>query len=146
MTITGPATQRIFGFQLSAVADATNQQAGTLTARKRPSADHVRPGNCGNVDPAWSVARLQARFNTRSIATRKSLTNPYLVNWTAPSSASVGTIRFNVAGNAANGDITNQGDYIYTNVYRIGALNLSVAPSRWWIMVAFPSSPTAAAI
>src|SRR5215475_3786507 len=32
VTITGPATQRLFGFQLSAVSDATNQQAGTLTA------------------------------------------------------------------------------------------------------------------
>jgi hypothetical protein len=36
------------------------------------------------------------------------------VRWTAPST-DVGTVRFFVAGNAANGDGTNQGDYIYTN-------------------------------
>ena len=30
VTIKGPATQHIYGFQLSAVTDATNQQAGTL--------------------------------------------------------------------------------------------------------------------
>ena len=33
----------------------------------------------------------------------------------------MGTVRFNVAGNAANGDGTNQGDYIFTNVYKIAA-------------------------
>src|SRR4029453_17658900 len=44
----------------------------------------------------------------------------FTVNWTAPASASAGTVRFNVAGNAANGDFTNQGDFIYTNEYKIG--------------------------
>jgi hypothetical protein len=36
------------------------------------------------------------------------------VRWTAPSS-DVGTVRFYVAGNAANGNGNNQLDYIYTN-------------------------------
>jgi len=35
-------------------------------------------------------------------------------NWTAPSTA-IGTVYFYVAGNAANGDNTSQGDYIYTH-------------------------------
>src|SRR5215831_3924585 len=35
------------------------------------------------------------------------------MRWTAPSS-DIGTVRFFAAGNAANGDCTNQGDYIYT--------------------------------
>jgi hypothetical protein len=125
VTITGPATQHIFGFQLSAVADATNQQAGTLTA-----------GNarvqiiCGRGTAATSTQQVSCAtagsIQYAEHSNAQILTNPYLVNWTAPASASVGTIRFNVAGNAANGDLTNQGDYIYTNVYRIGALDLSV--------------------
>src|SRR5262249_20243089 len=43
----------------------------------------------------------------------------YLVNWTAPPTAEAGTVRFNLAGNAANGDLTNQGDFIYTRVDRV---------------------------
>ena len=36
------------------------------------------------------------------------------LKWTAPTS-DVGSVRFYVAGNAANNDGTNQNDYIYTN-------------------------------
>src|SRR6185369_6440277 len=52
----------------------------------------------------------------------------YLVNWTAPSSAAVGTVRFNVAGNAANGDSTNQGDFIYTSVAKVDPANVGPPP------------------
>jgi hypothetical protein len=41
------------------------------------------------------------------------------VNWTAPASASFGTVRFNVAGNAANGDFSNTGDFVYTREDRL---------------------------
>ncbi len=126
VTITGPATQRIFGFQLSAVADATNQQAGTLTA-VNPRVQII----CGRGTAATSTQQVSCTtsgaIQYAEHSNAQILTNPYLVNWTAPSSASAGTIRFNVAGNAANGDLTNQNDYIYTNVYRIGALDLSVS-------------------
>ena len=74
------------------------------------------------------------------------VTSTYLVNWTAPASASFGTVRFNVAGNAANGDVTNQGDFIYTKVDNWTPLQ-SVASSAvhpisprarspWWIAAA----------
>jgi hypothetical protein len=109
---------RLFGFQLSAVADATNQQAGTLTA------GHSRVQIiCGRGAVATSTlvtscstagAIQYAEHNNAQI-----VTSTYLVNWTAPSSASVGTVRFNIAGNAANGDLTNQGDFIYTRVERV---------------------------
>src|SRR5206468_4975632 len=46
-------------------------------------------------------------------------TGVFNVNWTAPASAAVGTVRFNLAGNAANGDISNQGDFIYARIDRI---------------------------
>jgi hypothetical protein len=42
----------------------------------------------------------------------------FSVNWTAPATA-VGTVRFNLAGNAANGDNLNTGDHIYTQVYKV---------------------------
>jgi hypothetical protein len=47
------------------------------------------------------------------------VSNTYTVNWTAPSSASVGAVQFNFAGNAANGDLLPTGDYIYTGVVKV---------------------------
>jgi hypothetical protein len=122
ITITQPR-QRFFGFQLSAVADATNEQAGTLTAGNTrvqikcggataaTSTREVRP-NADGTCPSGTI--WYAEHKDASIVTRT-----YPVNWTAPLSASVGTVRFNVAGNAANGDFTNQGDLIYTRVDRV---------------------------
>ena len=121
ITIARPG-QKLFGFQLSAVSDATNEQAGTLT-----------PGNarvqikCGGATAATSTREVRRNANgtcpsgTISYAEHNDatvVTSTYPVNWTAPSSASAGTVRFNLAGNAANGDITNQGDFIYTRVDR----------------------------
>jgi hypothetical protein len=45
----------------------------------------------------------------------------YNVNWTAPSTSAAGTVRFNFAGNAANGDSTSFGDRIYTGAVRVPA-------------------------
>src|SRR5262249_46130558 len=56
------------------------------------------------------------------------VTSTYTVNWTAPSSASFGTVRFNLAGNAANGDLTNQGDFIYTRVDRVDPATTTAPP------------------
>jgi hypothetical protein len=47
--------------------------------------------------------------------------NTFTVNWTAPSSAAAGTVRFNIAANAGNGDGTSFGDFIYTSVVRLAA-------------------------
>src|SRR5262249_37165755 len=49
----------------------------------------------------------------------QNVTSTYLVNWKAPPTPDAGTVRFNLAGNAANGDLTNQGDFIYTRVDRV---------------------------
>jgi hypothetical protein len=57
----------------------------------------------------------------------------WTMNWIAPI-AGTGTVRFYVAGNAANNDTTNQNDYIYlanAMVYQAGALpalDVSAAP------------------
>jgi hypothetical protein len=116
VTIQRPG-QRLFGFELSAVVDATNHQAGTLAPGNARSkivcgggtlATSTFPASCGASTSIQYAEHVDAR----------TVTSSYPVNWTAPDTA-VGTVRFNVAGNAANGDITNQGDFIYTNVYKI---------------------------
>lgn len=116
------AGQRTFGFQLSAVVDSTNQQAGTLTA-----------GNsrvqiiCGNADRPVSCTTAGAvQYAEHSNANIP--TSTFTVNWVAPSSASVGTVRFNLAGNAANGDVTNRGDFIYTRVDRVAPATTAPPP------------------
>ncbi len=108
LTITVRRTGAVlFGFQLSAVVDATNAQAGTLT----PGSARVKlitgSGPAGQIQYAeHSDARVQP-------------TGTFTVTWTAPAGASAGRVRFNLAGNAANGNIENTGDFIYTRVDRI---------------------------
>src|SRR5262245_28639514 len=105
LTVTVSRTgQRLFGFQLSAVVDSSTQQAGSLT---------VAAG-------VKIVSTSGIQFAEHSSAKAGSGSATFTVNWTAPANASAGTVRFNVAGNAANGDFTNQGDFIYTNEYKIG--------------------------
>src|SRR5215510_3888689 len=61
----------------------------------------------------WGAIQYAEHSNAQIV------TSTYLVNWTAPPTADAGTVRFNLAGNAANGDLTNQGDFIYTRVDRV---------------------------
>src|SRR6185503_6872591 len=67
--------------------------------------------------------------------------NTFFVNWTAPASTSGGTVRFNVAGNAANGDGNNTGDFIYTNVYKVSPT--SAPPPDFSLSAAATASVTA---
>src|SRR5437762_11875407 len=90
--------QRIFGFQLSAVFDSTNQQAGTLTAGNGRVQIICGRGTAATADQQVSCATAGAiQYAEHSNAQLQSST--YLVNWTAPASASVGIVRFNLAGN-----------------------------------------------
>src|SRR3989442_8301939 len=118
LTVTITRTsQRAFGFQLSAVGDSTNQQAGSFARGTNVQ------GICGNLasSPLNCSNASAIQFAEHQSPASGSGTGTFTVNWTAPASASVGTVRFNIAGNAANGDGTNQGDYIFTNVYRVAA-------------------------
>jgi hypothetical protein len=108
----------LFGFQLSAVADATNQQAGTLTAGNGRVQIKCGGGTLATSSltiPCTSPGAIQYAEHSNA----QVVTSTYNVNWTAPASAAVGTVRFNTAGNAANGDLTNQGDFIYTRVDKV---------------------------
>ena len=106
--------QRIFGFQLSAVSDSANTQAGTLTGGN--SRVQIICGDSRSRQVSCTTAGA-IQFAQHSNA--QVVTSTYSVNWTAPASASAGTVRFNVAGNAANGDVSNQGDFVYTSVTRV---------------------------
>jgi hypothetical protein len=92
-----------FGFQLTAI-DVDGNKAGTLQSPTsdaqviaetgfggRQYVEHTQIGTLGQGNRTWQI------------------------RWTAPST-DVGTVRFFVAGNAADNDGTNQGnDYIYLN-------------------------------
>ncbi|HEX7123909.1 MAG TPA: choice-of-anchor V domain-containing protein [Gemmatimonadaceae bacterium] len=106
VTLTRPR-MKVGGFQLTARFEEDGAQAGTLTVvpgdekRIKVSPDrgvqyayHQRPGT-------QLVSRDTARWTLR---------------WTAP--ARGGTVVFNVAGNAANEDDTQFGDYIYATSAR----------------------------
>ncbi len=119
------AGQRVFGFQLSAVVDATNQQAGTLAG-----ANQAVKIICG-------IGRREAGCNTANAVqyaehSNANAASTFNVNWTAPLSATAGTVRFNLAGNAANGDISNQGDFIYTRVDQVSAATTPTPTSTFY--------------
>src|SRR6516162_1981359 len=125
VTIKGPATQHIYGFQLSAVVDATNQQAGTLAKVTGNNAVQVICGpSTGTFSGTGYPCGAPGAIQYAEHANANVVNSTYLVNWTAPANASVGTVRFNVAGNAANGDGFPTGDYIYTQVYKVAAASV----------------------
>jgi hypothetical protein len=113
LTITISRVTPRYGFQLSSVVDANTTQAGTL---------QVPSGQGGRIH-ATALGGIQ--FAEHSIP---SSSNTFTVNWIAPASASTGTVRFNVAGNAANNDLQPTGDFIYTQVYRVSPAAVAASP------------------
>lgn len=106
--------QQRWGFQLSArlASDPANAQAGDLV----PTSDLTRVV-CGNGAAKPCTANNQIQLIMHTVpGTRTGIRTgaDFEFDWTAPS-AGAGTVSFYVAGNAANGDGTNQGDYIYTS-------------------------------
>ena len=103
-----------YGFQLSAVADSGNTQAGTLASTS----------NRVSVISGGGVQFSQHNQTSSALAP----TGIFTINWTAPANASVGSVRFNLAANAANGDSTNAGDFIYTRVDKVSASSAPPPP------------------
>lgn len=107
ITDTGGGRQR-WGFELSA-RFASGAQAGTLTASG--SNTTTQQGTFG--------AQSQVTYASHLNAVRQpGTTFTYTINWTAPASGS-GPVIFNVAANAANGDVTSNGDRIYTAEFTV---------------------------
>ena len=121
VTVPKPTGSRIYGFQLSAVADNNSLQAGSFASRANVQVicgnGAGLPPNGMNCSTAGAIQFAEQNFAGTS--------NTFMVNWTAPSSAALGTVRFNVAGNAANGNANTDGDFIYTAVVKVPALDLS---------------------
>lgn len=86
----------VWGFQLAARAAQGGAQAGEL----RPMDAHTR------VAVEKGVQYVQHTADGTFFAT-------FEFNWVAPVAA-VGPVAIHVAGNAANGDVSPKGDYIYT--------------------------------
>ena len=99
---------RVYGFQISALTQSTNKQAGTFTRRVGQflicSNNLTRPA---------SGCPAGAPFEYLEHATPSS-TGTFTINWTPPTS-NVGPVVLYFAGNAANGNgNADRGDHIYT--------------------------------
>jgi len=93
-----------FGFQLTAL-DLNGSRAGTLASLSSDTLVNAETGAGGRQYIEHSeIGTFPNGANSRT----------WQVRWTAPST-DIGTVRFWFAGNAANGDGTNQNDYIYTS-------------------------------
>jgi uncharacterized protein (TIGR03437 family) len=125
VTITDPA-QRRWGFELTArLAGDSTKMAGTFSPTDRftqlicSSADLVRQVNAAATCPAnlplSYIEHTQAGYD-------RLQANPgtYEFDWNPPAD-DVGQIIIYVAGNAANGDLTSNGDHIYTASYTLSA-------------------------
>jgi hypothetical protein len=123
LTVTVQRTgQLVFGFQLSAVVDATNKQAGSFAVANDVQ---IICGTLTSVQESCSTTGA-IQFAEHSFPlSGTGGTGKFTFNWTAPSDSTLGTVRFNVAGNAANGDGQQTGDYIFTNSYKVPVVDLS---------------------
>jgi|GEM_PF-1049338 len=92
-----------FGFQLTAL-DQTGNRAGTLAPTSSDSQLNPETGAGGR----QYIEHTQIGTTATGASSRT-----WVISWTAPST-DIGTVSFWFAGNAANDDDTNQGDYIYT--------------------------------
>ncbi|MBM4065431.1 MAG: hypothetical protein FJ266_07285 [Planctomycetes bacterium] len=90
------------GFELSAL-DTNNNHVGTFSSVEGDGNTQTNNGDYIKHTSAGSSQSGNASWN---------------VNWTAPADGQ-GVVTFYAAGNEANGDGTNQGDYIYTTTKQI---------------------------
>jgi hypothetical protein len=92
-----------WGFELATRARDTRAQAGTL----KPIDSHTQILSMDNIDYITHTAE-------------GTFSNVFEFNWVAPSTA-VGEIAVNTAANAANGDASPVGDYIYSTSVTIAS-------------------------
>ncbi len=95
--------QMRWGFELAVRSATTKAQAGTIVATDTLNTQIVTQNGIQYIEHTVNGTFLGAPQGSWSF------------NWIAPAAA-VGDIRFSCAGNAANGDFNNTGDYIYTTV------------------------------
>ncbi|MBS1858527.1 MAG: hypothetical protein JST11_24375 [Acidobacteria bacterium] len=139
VTIYDPV-QHAWGFQLTArLTSDSATQAGTFASTDQNTLvmcstanltqlkemDFGAPQTCPSNMPLAYIEHSLAGYNAT-----KGQSSPvsYEFDWTPPATAS-GTIDLYVAGNAANGDLTGNGDHIYTNKYTLSPLATSGPPA-----------------
>lgn len=97
----------IFGFQVTAL-DGRNLQIGNFSLPSQsPAQMQIVNGIVGGNQ------RTYVEHTKQGVTPTQLDTKSWTFTWTAPSSR-VGKVTFYAAGNAANSDGTNGGDYIYT--------------------------------
>ncbi len=125
VTVSHP-TQKRWGFQLiSRMASDETMQAGTFS-----TSDVVRV-RCTNTQDAPCNGAPEYAEHSNAPVTAVGAGFTFQIDWTPPAT-NVGDIHFYAAGNAANGDGTFNGDYIYTTrlfIPAAGACNLSQKPA-----------------
>jgi uncharacterized protein (TIGR03437 family) len=141
VTITDPATtQKAWGFELTArVASSTSTMAGTFAPSdantqvicwQPPNTLNYQtlpPGTqtCRSGYPLQFIEHTKAGY-TGSLGHTGSYS--YQFDWTAPST-DVGNITFYVAANAANGDLTVNGDHIHTATLNVTPQSSTAPPT-----------------
>ena len=134
LTVTiADSKQKAWGFQMTArTAAGSSTMAGTFASSDANTqvicgdlsldinTEQVLsyPGsqNCPQAEPLAYIEHSLTGYNTTYNKTPGS--GAYTFTWTPPAT-NVGNIVLYVAGNAANGDLTDNGDHIYTNTYTL---------------------------
>lgn len=101
---------RAFGFQATArlASNESAGQAGTFS-----NVDNTTQILCDDGSPK-AAAGCRAGFNVEFIEhSTENTTGTWTVEWTPPAT-DAGNVRVYIAGNGANGNRTNSGDFIYT--------------------------------
>ena len=93
-----------YGFQLTAI-DKNLNRAGTFTELSEETQV---------LSDTSAGGRQYIEHTEIGTSPNAGISRSWQVRWTAPAT-DVGTVRFYVAGNAANGNGQNSGDFIYTN-------------------------------
>jgi uncharacterized protein (TIGR03437 family) len=137
VTIADPAsTQRAWGFQLTArLASNTSTLAGTFnstdvnTTLMCASSDLAReqevdysPGKSQTCPSTMTLAYIEHSLAGYNATKGHTGSQTYEFDWTPPASAS-GNLTIYLAGNAANGDLTQNGDHIYATSYTLNQVS-----------------------
>ena len=102
------ATINRFGFQLVALDNQTNSNVGTFQITDMERTQFVVNDHSTNLQNRNYVTYTFNGTDATSIGASE-----WIVNWTAPST-SVGAITFYAGAVAANDDMTDKGDHVYT--------------------------------
>jgi uncharacterized protein (TIGR03437 family) len=120
------AKQRRWGFELTArlAGDSTTMAGAFAPSDKRTqlmcaSADLVNQVNVASSCPA-NLPLVYIEHTLAGYSVVQSTPGKYEFDWTPPAT-DVGPVTIYVAGNAANGDLTQNGDHIYTATYTLAS-------------------------